>query len=427
MAIQFACPWCTQTISVDDSKARERVECPYCNRPVKVPTESTHDLPPPLPLPSQNMEDPPPSRTVPKRRWLGVLLSLFVPGFGLVRAGCVRRGVVWFFALHLLGVLLPLLFICSALPTWICLVATLFALGCWLAMLVDSFRSGKLTIPLFVAFVLVLVATAILPSPGHLVAHPFKIPKGAMQPTLNGIIGHPSSDPPPNVLRQIAEFVVLGRNYINVVSREDEQIVEIVPRKVAFFFTFSRLVCERQNFIVYAPPDTLRQDFNVFPGRLCHRGEIIARGAIGTGDYLFVDKLTYKFFQPHRGDLVVFHTSGISGINADTLYVKRLAGLPGDTLRINPPFLYVNGQLASGTGFRRVMSATDGYRGYALGHAYLARPDKEFQVPKESYFVLGDNSYNSFDSRYWGCVPTANIYGRVARIYYPFSRVGVPQ
>src|SRR5215472_19203313 len=113
MAIQFACPWCTQTISVDDSKARERVECPYCNRPVKVPTESTHDLPPPLPLPSQNMEDPPPSRTVPKRRWLGVLLSLFVPGFGLVCAGCVRRGVVWFFALYLLGVLSPLLFICA--------------------------------------------------------------------------------------------------------------------------------------------------------------------------------------------------------------------------------------------------------------------------------------------------------------------------
>src|SRR5262249_106772 len=60
MAIQFACPWCTQTISVDDSKAHERIECPYCNRPVKVPTESTHDLPPPLPLPSQNMEDPQP-------------------------------------------------------------------------------------------------------------------------------------------------------------------------------------------------------------------------------------------------------------------------------------------------------------------------------------------------------------------------------
>src|SRR5881409_3759446 len=107
---------------------------------------------------------------------------------------------------------------------------------------------------------------------------PFKIPTGSMQPTLNGIIGHPSIDPPPNILRQIVEFVVLGRNYIDVVSREDDQIFEIVPKRVAFFFTFSRLVCERQSFLVYASPDTLRQDFNVFPGRLFHRGEVIARG-----------------------------------------------------------------------------------------------------------------------------------------------------
>jgi len=59
MAIHFDCPWCTQTISVDDSKARERVECPYCNLPVKVPTKSTHD-PPPLgaPSPLPYMEDP---------------------------------------------------------------------------------------------------------------------------------------------------------------------------------------------------------------------------------------------------------------------------------------------------------------------------------------------------------------------------------
>ena len=82
---------------------------------------------------------------------------------------------------------------------------------------------------------------------------PFKIPTGSMQPTLNGIIGHPSTEPKPNFLRQIVEFVLLGRNYIDVVSREDDQISEIVPKKVAFFFTFSRLVCERQNFLVYCP------------------------------------------------------------------------------------------------------------------------------------------------------------------------------
>src|SRR5205814_10076812 len=56
---------------------------------------------------------------------------------------------------------------------------------------------------------------------------PFKIPTGSMQPTLNGIIGYPSTAPGPNLLRQIGEFIVRGRNYINVVSREDDQLLEI--------------------------------------------------------------------------------------------------------------------------------------------------------------------------------------------------------
>src|SRR3954453_2310705 len=112
---------------------------------------------------------------------------------------------------------------------------------------------------------------------------PFKIPTGSMQPTLNGIIGRPMADPPPNFFTQVGEFIALGRNYINVVSREDDQIFEIVPKKVLFFFTFSRLICQRQNLLVYAAPETLAHDFNVIPGRVIHRGEVVARGAIDTG------------------------------------------------------------------------------------------------------------------------------------------------
>src|SRR5205807_2030467 len=111
---------------------------------------------------------------------------------------------------------------------------------------------------------------------------PFKIPTGSMQPTLNGIIGQSGSAPAPNILRQISEFIILGRNYINVVSREDDQVFEIEQKKLLFFFTFSRLVCEHQNFLVYAPPETLTRDFNVFPGRTYRRGDIIARGTIDT-------------------------------------------------------------------------------------------------------------------------------------------------
>ena len=257
---------------------------------------------------------------------------------------------------------------------------------------------------------------------------PFKIPTGSMQPTLNGIIGRPmpKSQPLPNLVQQVAEFILRGRNYINVVSDRDDKVLRIEPRKFLFFFSLSRVVCEKQSFNwVYAPPDTLRHDFNVFFGREVHRGEAIARGAIDTGDQVFVDKFTYNFVKPHRGDVFVFRTNGIPGIPGDPetgqpFYIKRLAGLPGDTLRIDSPRLFVDGKVANGYGFRRVMNGKDGYRGYGPGRDFLALPDRTFNVPAEWYFALGDNSYNSYDSRYWGPVPEMNLVGRGLFVYWPF-------
>jgi signal peptidase I len=254
---------------------------------------------------------------------------------------------------------------------------------------------------------------------------PFKIPTGSMQPTLNGIIGRPSTEPPPNLLRQVGEFIALGRNYVNVVSREDDQVLQIEQKKFLFFFTLSRLICERQNFLVYAPPETLSHDFKVFPGRTYRRGEIIARGTVDTGDQVFVDKFSYNFVKPHRSDVFVFRTNHIAGIREDPesgspFYIKRLAGLPGDHLRIDAPFLYINGKKAEGYGFARVMEAKPPYRGYGPGHDYLAEPNRSFTVPRDGYFALGDNSYNSYDSRYWGAVPEDNLVGRGLFVYWPF-------
>jgi signal peptidase I len=294
---------------------------------------------------------------------------------------------------------------------------------------------------------------------------PFKIPTGSMQPTLNGIIGHPSAQPPPNLLRQVAEFVVLGRNYISVISRDADQVLQVEQKKFLFFFTFSRIVCQHQSYLVYAPFETLRDYWNVVPGRTLQKGEIIARGAVDTGDQVFVDKFTYNFVKPHRGDVFVFRTNNILGIREDPetgapFYIKRLAGLPGDVLRIDPPLLYINGNLAEGYGFHRVMSAKPPYRGYSEGPnnvrelerqldeiraakekqrkagsaeraAQIEEQEKQMQerlnyvkaklsVPPHGYFALGDNSYNSYDSRWWGPVPEENLVGRGLLVYWPF-------
>ena len=190
--------------------------------------------------------------------------------------------------------------------------------------------------------------------------------------------------------------------------------------------TFSRIICTRQDFLVYAPPDTLRQDFKVLPGNHYERGETIAKGAVDTGDQVFVDKFTYNFVKPHRGDVFVFRTDHIFGILGDPetgapFYIKRLVGEPGDTLRINSPLLYVNSKVAEGAGFARVMSAKDGYRGYSPGNTYLGDPYQTFTISPHSYFAMGDNSYNSYDSRWWGPVPEENVVGRGLFVYWPFT------
>ena len=145
--------------------------------------------------------------------------------------------------------------------------------------------------------------------------------------------------------------------------------------------------------------------------------------------------MSYNFRNPRRGDVFVFKTTDIARIEDDLrrkniegsqFYIKRLAGTPGDTLRVDPPELFVNGSRAAGRGFERVMSGTDkiprdGYRGYGNGPAFLRDPENSFSVPAKCYFAMGDNSYNSFDSRWWGTVPEQNIAGCGLFVYWPFG------
>src|SRR5204862_2023584 len=121
-------------------------------------------------------------------------------------------------------------------------------------------------------------------------------------------------------------------------------------------------------------------------------------------------------------DVFVFRTNNIPAIRPDPVggppfYIKRLAGLPDDVLRIDPPFLYINGEKAKGYGFERVMSARPPYRGYSPGHDYLARPDQKYIVPRNRYFARGDNSCNSFDCRLWVAAPRGNLVSLCVLVY----------
>lgn len=150
-----------------------------------------------------------------------------------------------------------------------------------------------------------------------------------------------------------------------------------------------------------------------------------------TGDQLFVDRFSYNFIRPRVGQGFVFRTGNIpdiARIYGDQYYVKRLIGVPGDTLQIKEPAIWRNGQPITGSeAFVNNARRDDNYRGYFNGSAangakYLLSPDESLSVPKNSYFAMGDNSGNSADGRYWGFVPAKEVVGRPLFVYFPFTR-----
>jgi signal peptidase I len=263
---------------------------------------------------------------------------------------------------------------------------------------------------------------------------PFTIPTGSMQPTLNGIVGHPADTPPPSLPVRVWEAVVRGRSYVNTVCERDETVTNMVEKHWLRFFVFTDVQTTSGSHTIHAPRETLQRFFQVKPGREYKAGEAIARGCVDPGDMVFVDKLSYNFRAPHAGEVFVFKTTGIryieqslrmQGIEGSQFYIKRLAGTPGDELNVQPPLLYRNGSVARERGFARVMTGTydnphDGYRGYGNGPEFLTNPDSKYRLPEHRYFAMGDNSYNSSDSRYWGTVPEKNITGHGLFVYWPF-------
>ncbi len=121
------------------------------------------------------------------------------------------------------------------------------------------------------------------------------------------------------------------------------------------------------------------------------------------GEFVVVNRLAYRWSEPERGDIIVF----LFPLDPDRRFIKRIIGLPGDSVVVEDGTVYVNGS--------------------PLYEPYTAAPPRyhgEWQVEAGQVFVLGDNRNNSSDSQNWGMLPEADIIGKAVLVYWPLSDMG---
>ena len=210
---------------------------------------------------------------------------------------------------------------------------------------------------------------------------PFKIPTGSMQETLWGYhttVGKEKGAWDAFPLSML-KWAFTGERVVDWKSPVSGQ-VRCTPRHDGFATVKVGLADESWSL----PTDACRE----LHGRYVHQGETLWKGAITTGDFIFVNRWKWNFFKPQNGEVMIFSTTGIDKLPQGTHYIKRMKARPGET--------------------------------YALEHPVVGQPTTVTMGAGE-YFACGDNFNNSFDSRYWGPVPAENLRGCASFVFWPIS------
>ena len=135
------------------------------------------------------------------------------------------------------------------------------------------------------------------------------------------------------------------------------------------------------------------------------------RPTLVENDRILVNKFIYRFKKPQRGDVVVFRYPE----DPKKDFIKRLIAKPGETVQIIDGNIWIDGKLIEEP--QQVRSI------YYYNQGSYGRAAKKISVPDDCYYVLGDNSSSSRDSRYWGFVKQKDILGKALVIYWPLTRL----
>jgi signal peptidase I len=343
-------------------------------------------------------------------------------------------------------------------------------------------------------FEVLLVALGVAMAVRTFFLQPFKIPTGSMQPTLFGVTSVPDFSPSkldywahgvkpslfeteareqlhlqdtleiPTGWKRVKEWF-MGNSYVHVVAQRDGVITGFSPVTTFLIFNLKQtLWINGMAHTIWFPPDfgdqmmgaragdDVRfrdgQRVDLFDGHVFHKGEDVIKMKVSAGDHLFVDRLSFNFRKPERGEIVVFATVGTKIEEQDQFYVKRLTVLPGERVSIgNDRHIRINGQRldASTAHFENVYgfdpktppheSRYSGHLNNAVAAAddifpgiapLFADENTVFTNRDDSYMVFGDNTCNSSDSRFWGTFPARNIIGKSFFVYWPLTdRFGV--
>lgn len=274
-----------------------------------------------------------------------------------------------------------------------------------------------------------------------------KIPTGSMQPTLYGITSEDlreSTVDIPSRPKRILDYVWHGIAYHHIVAETDGELIEISPpKRVLPLVKKQDIRVGARTYTIWFPPDDIERRIALRSGQFFREGEDIIKLKVISGDHLLVDRFTYNFRRPERGEIIVFKTRGIANLDRDhqdQLYIKRLVALGGESVRISDDqHLIINGKRldASTPRFENVYTfAMPPKPNHYFGHvnqraaqrwtysdlAPLFRDEtREFRVRSKHYLAMGDNTLNSRDSREWGDLPQQNVIGKCWFVYWPFT------